>query len=97
MITVRNATDQPQRLMAGRLLQRIHLYATTKGLALQPLNQIFERADREASDGLEPVFARAVDGLSSDGWHGVTAFRIGYPESAAASSPRRAAEDVIRI
>jgi hypothetical protein len=97
MITVRNATDQRERLMAGRLLQRIHLYATTKALALQPLNQIFERADREASAGLEPVFARAVDGLSSGGWHGVTAFRIGYPESAAASSPRRAAEDVIRI
>jgi hypothetical protein len=97
MITVRNATDQRQRLMAGRLLQRIHLCATTEGLALQPLNQIFERADREASAGLEPVFARAVDGLSPDGWHGVTAFRIGYPESSAASSPRRAAEDVIRI
>jgi hypothetical protein len=97
MITVRNTTDQRQRLMAGRLLQRIHLFATTKGLALQPLNQIFERADREASAGLAPVFTRAADGLSPDGWHGVTAFRIGYPESAAAASPRRPAEDVIRI
>jgi hypothetical protein len=97
MITVRNATDQRQRLMAGRLLQRIHLYATTQGLALQPLNQIFERADREASAGLAPVFTTAADGLSPDGWHGVTAFRIGYPESAASPSPRRPAEDVIRI
>jgi nitroreductase len=97
MITVRNATDRHQRLMAGRLLQRIHLYATTKGLALQPLNQLFERADREASAGLAPVFTRAADRLSPDGWHEVTAFRIGYPESAASASPRRPAEDVIRI
>jgi hypothetical protein len=97
IITVRDATDQRQRLMAGRLLQRIYLYATTKGLALQPLNQIFERTDREASAGLEPVFTRAADGLSADGWDGVTAFRIGYPTSAASLSPRRSAEDVIRI
>jgi hypothetical protein len=97
MITVRNATDRSQRLMAGRLLQRIHLYATTKDLALQPLNQLFERADREASAGLAPVFTRAADGLSPDGWHGVTAFRIGYPTSAASLSPRRPAADVIRI
>jgi hypothetical protein len=83
-------------LMAGRLLQRIHLYATTKGLALQPLNQIFERADREASAGLAPVFTGAADRLSPDGWHGVTAFRIGYPVSPASLSPRRSAEDVIR-
>jgi hypothetical protein len=96
MITVRDATDQRQRLMAGRLLQRIHLYGTAKGLALQPLNQIFERADREASARLAPAFTSAADGLSSDGWHGVTAFRIGYPESVASASPRRPAEDVIR-
>ena len=97
MITVRNATDQRQRLVAGRLLQRTHLYATTKGLVLQPLNQIFERADREASAGLAPMFTGAAAGLGPDGWHGVTAFRIGYPESAAGLSPRRPAEDVIRI
>jgi hypothetical protein len=96
LITVRDASDQVQRLLAGRLLQRVHLAATTNGLALQPLNQVFERADREVSAGLAPVFSRAVDGLSPGGSHGVTAFRIGYSESAAALSPRRAAEDVIR-
>jgi hypothetical protein len=96
VITIPSATDQRQRLMAGRLLQRIHLYATTQGLAVQPLNQIFERADREASAGLAPLFTGTADGLSPDGWQGVTAFRIGYPESAASLSPRRPAEDVIR-
>jgi hypothetical protein len=97
LITVGNPMDQSQRLLAGRLLQRIHLTATTKGLALQPLNQAFERADREASAGLPPVFAAAVKYLNSGDLTGVTAFRIGYPLSAAALSPRRAAEDVIRI
>jgi hypothetical protein len=96
LVTVREPTDQRQRLMAGRLLERIHLAATTKDLALQPLNQVFERADREAYAGLAPVFTRAVADLSPVG-HGITAFRIGYPESAAALSPRRAAEDVVRI
>jgi hypothetical protein len=96
-VTVKDATDQGQRLLAGRLLQRIHLVATSKGLALQPLNQVFERADREADAGLAPVFSRAVGSLSPDGWHGITAFRIGYPQSAAALSPRRVAEDTIRI
>jgi hypothetical protein len=96
-VTVRDATDQVQRLLAGRLLQRIHLAARTKGLALQPLNQIFERADRETDAGLPPVFTRALGSLSTAGRHGITAFRIGYPQSAAALSPRRAAEDVIRI
>jgi nitroreductase len=96
IIAVRDRTDQRQRLMAGRLLQRTHLYVTTKGVGLQPLNQIFERADREASSGLAPVFTGAADRLSPDGWHGVTAFRIGYPESPASLSPRRPAEDVIR-
>jgi hypothetical protein len=97
LITISDATDQVQRLLAGRLLQRIHLAATTKDLALQPLNQVFERADREATAGQTQVFSRAVDDLSSGGWHAVTAFRIGYPESAAALSPRRALADVIGV
>ena len=97
LVTVQDATDQRQRLLAGRLLQRAHLAATGKGLALQPLNQVFERADREASAGTAPLFSRAVNGLSPRGSQAVTAFRIGYPESAAALSPRRAAEAVIRI
>jgi hypothetical protein len=96
VVTVRDATDQPQRLLAGRLLQRIHLSATNKGLAFQPLNQVFERADREASGDLEPVFTRAVDGVSPDAWHAVTAFRIGYPTLVPGLSPRRAVRDVIR-
>ena len=96
LVTVRDATDQAQRLLAGRLIQRVHLFATTKGLALQPLNQTFERADREAGRGLDAAFGRGLDQLTPQGWHGVTAFRVGYPTAAPALSPRRPVEAVVR-
>jgi hypothetical protein len=96
LVSVRDTTDQVQRLLAGRLLQRIHLAATTNDLALQPLNQVFERADREVAGGLEPIFTRALGDLGLVG-RGITAFRIGFSESAPRLSPRRAAQDVIRI
>jgi hypothetical protein len=96
LITVRDAADPAQRLLAGRLLQRVHLFATTKGLALQPLNQTFERADREADRGLDATFGRALAALTPDGWQGVTAFRVGYPTATPALSPRRPVEAVLR-
>src|SRR5438034_3273646 len=37
-------------------LFRSHLHATARGLALHPLNQPTERADREQSLGIEPTF-----------------------------------------
>jgi hypothetical protein len=96
LILVRDAADQRQRLLAGRLLQRVHLFATTKDLALQPLNQIFERADQELNQGLERTLGRALDQLTQGGRHAVTAFRIGYPTAAPTLSPRRPVEAVLR-
>jgi nitroreductase len=96
LILVRDAADPCQRVLAGRFLQRVHLFATTKDLALQPLNQIFERADQELNQGLEPTLGRAVDQLTPSGRHALTAFRIGYPTAAPALSPRRPVEAVLR-
>ena len=56
LLVVRDARDNVQRLQGGRLWQRIHLWAAANGLAVQPLNQMPERADREASLGVEPVY-----------------------------------------
>jgi hypothetical protein len=42
---------------AGDQLQRIHLGATSDGIALQHMNQITERIDREQILGLPPTFA----------------------------------------
>jgi len=49
IVVVPDATNLTQRVAAGRYYQRVHLWATAHGLALQPLNQSVERAERERS------------------------------------------------
>ncbi len=95
LVLVRDARDYAQRIAAGRLWQRMQLTATTQGLAMQPLNQMMERADREQTAGLLPEFTEAVRKLSKPGWEAVMPFRIGYPIAQALKSPRRRAEEVI--
>ncbi|MFZ5880419.1 MAG: hypothetical protein ACOY0R_13700 [Chloroflexota bacterium] len=74
----------------------IHLWGTTQCLAMQPLNQMCERADREAQLGSEPVFGKAIADLIGDHtWHGIMPFRIGYPTVEAWPSPRRGLENVL--
>jgi hypothetical protein len=50
-------------VIRGRLLQRVHLAATANGLALQHMNQITERVDREASLGKPATFAPRLDAV----------------------------------
>ncbi len=74
----------------------MHLWATTQGLAVQPLNQVVERAEREVSGGFVPEFARALTALAPDpDREPLMPFRIGYPTAEALASPRRPAEEVI--
>ena len=94
-IVVTDPHDNVQRVQAGRIWQRIHLTATTAGLAMQPLCQIPERIDRETSASLPPVFTAAMAAMLPAGTHPVMTFRIGYPTVAALLSPRRPAADVI--
>jgi hypothetical protein len=96
LLVVRDAQDNAQRLLGGRLWQRMHLWATTQGLAMQPLNQMAERADRELQLGQEPRFGRALTELVADpAWQGLMPFRLGYPTAVARANPRRAVEDVL--
>lgn len=96
ILAVRDDRDDAQRLMAGRLWQRMHLWATARGLAVQPMNQINERADREAQLGLEPRSGDAMKDLLGDpSWRGIFTFRVGHPNEQAPPSPRRAAWDVL--
>jgi nitroreductase len=95
LIAVEDGRDPAARLAAGRLFQRVHLAATVRGLAVQPLNQIFERADRETSAGLEPTFETALAELPQADGQIVTAFRIGHPTTTPHLSPRRPAEEVV--
>jgi hypothetical protein len=90
VITADDPADARTRLLGGRLLQRVHLAATARGLALQHMNQITERIDREASLGAAPVFAdRFAALLATPARRPLASFRIGYPVRAPRLSPRR--------
>ena len=96
LIAAPNARDNAMRIRGGRLWQRMHLWATTKGLAVQPLNQMCERADREKQLGIEPRFGIALKELVADaGSQALMPFRIGYPTVAARPSPRRDLKSVL--
>ena len=46
--------------------QRMHLWATSNGLAMQPMNQMTERADREMSLVIEQTFGNALRELTAN-------------------------------
>ena len=95
-VVVRDAADNAQRIAGGRLYQRLHLAAVNRGLAMQPLNQITERIDREKQLGLNPRFTQAAaDLMPEPGWKPLMSFRAGYPTVNPSPSPRRGAEAVL--
>jgi len=96
LLVARDASDNAQRLEGGRLWQRMHLWATTQGIAMHPLNQLPERADRERSQGIEAKFGTVLTQLIGDGsWQALMPFRMGYPTKQALASPRRNVADVV--
>jgi hypothetical protein len=96
MLLARDAADNSNRVQSGQLWQRMHLWAETRGIAMQPLNQMPERADRERSLGIEPRFGNALKELAGDpGWEVLMPFRLGYPTVAALASPRRSVDEVV--
>jgi hypothetical protein len=96
IVSVRDAADVGQRVNAGRLYQRLHLGAVSQGLAMQPLNQTVERAERERVTSADPVIGRGLAELVGDGtWQPVMPFRMGYPTVAAPASPRRSVNEVL--
>jgi nitroreductase len=96
MIAVSDLYDQSTTLDAGRLWQRLHLWATARGLAAQPLNMPPERVDREAELGLEPRMAAALAQVTGDpAWKPTFVFRTGYAERQARLSPRRPLDAVV--
>lgn len=97
MLAVPNKRDNAQRMRAGRLWQRMHLWATTHGLNMQPLNQMTEMADREVVLGSAPGFGTALSEFVSDpAWQVLFTFRTGYSTHAGLPSPRRALTDVLK-
>ena len=96
IIVARSARNTRQWLEAGRFWQRLQLWASTQGLAMQPLNQAVERAEREQATGLRPTITNGLAALLPQrGWHAVMPFRIGYPTMDGLKSPRRPVGDVV--
>jgi hypothetical protein len=74
----------------------MHLWATSNGIAMQPMNQMTERADREVSLGIKQTFANALmELIANPNWQALMTFRIGYPTMEALSSPRRSIQEVV--
>jgi nitroreductase len=96
LIAVESLYDRAQAIRAGRAWQRMHLFATARGLAMQPINQPVELVDRERQLGREPLAARALASLVGDPkWKPTFAFRLGFPTRDAPLSPRRPIRDVV--
>ena len=83
-----------QQVMCGQSYQRLHLWAVANGLAMQPLNQMCERQDREESQGLpERPFTQIWNSLLNQNLEraiGVQmAFRVGIAVQDTFPNPRR--------
>jgi hypothetical protein len=96
LIAVRDRYDRPGAIAAGRAWQRLHLDATLRGMALQPLNQPIEMIDRERQTGAGATWARRIAGLTGDDWQATFSFRAGFSSTTASPSPRRRLRDVVR-
>lgn len=96
LIAVRDRYDLPQTLRAGRLWQRLHLWATTQSVAMQPLSQAIELVDRQLQTQQAPDAERLLKELTGNpDWQATFAFRAGYGNEVANLSPRRAIESVL--
>ena len=97
LIATRELYERGLALRAGRLWQRLHLLATSRGLAAQPINQPVEMVDRERTLGRPPRWAATLAALTgAPEWKPTFAFRMGVPTRAAGPSPRRPVESVLR-
>jgi len=97
LLAIHNIQDRTQQVRAGRLWERMHLWATKEGLAMQPLNQATERASREIVLGITPHFGDALHALVDDAaWQTILTFRTGYSTHEGLRSPRRAVNDVVK-
>jgi hypothetical protein len=87
-------TDPATALTGGRLLQRIHLTATARGVALQHMNQVTERIDRDRQQGSPSEFARRFADLLPGTVQPLVTFRVGYAARPSRLSPRRLVSQV---
>ena len=96
LISVKDSSDNEQRARARRAWQRIHLYGTSLGLGLHPLNQLNEYGRPEKSLNVTGHFGGELKKITGEpSWNGLFIYRIGYPLKETHLSPRRSINEVI--
>ncbi len=101
LISVRDRYGREDNIAAGRVWQRLHLFASTLGLSMHPMNQPIEWADRQRQLGQPTTADRRLGDLIRSAargaldWQPTFAFRMGYPTQKAPPSPRRPVEDCL--
>ncbi len=96
LIAVPNLYDKQSAIQAGRVWQRIHLWATTQNIAMQPINQAPEIVDRDRQLGRTSATAAMFDKLTGDSaWRPTFAFRMGHPTGQVLPSARRPVAEVL--
>lgn len=82
--------DRAQQLACGRVFQRMALWATSQGIAVQPLNQMPEMQDRDRALQRGTAWADRLAALVDEPQGVQMAFRVGWPKgSRPFASPRR--------
>jgi hypothetical protein len=76
--------DRLSQVMAGRVLERIYLTATSLGISLQPVSQILE---------VPEIKAETRKLLPEPDWYPQQPFRLGYAEPEKHHTPRRPLEE----
>lgn len=95
-LAVPDLYDKAGALRVGQTWQRLHLWATVNGLAMQPINQLPEVVDRDRQLGRASATATLLAELTGDAaWQPSFAFRLGYPVNEVLPSARRPVEDVL--
>ena len=95
-IAVRDRYDQEQCLRAGQIWQRLHLFATARGLAGRPCNEAVEMVDHERALGKPPSRLAMLNEITGDpSWQPTFVFYMGYPTLTANASPRRPVQAVM--
>ena len=94
VISVPDRHDIRASLKAGRFWQRLHLTAALAGVAMQPLNQPVEMADRDSQLGRAPDWETRMAAFAEEGWQPTFCFRMGLPTRQAPPSPRRPVDEV---
>ena len=83
------------RLVGGRLLQQMHLWASANGLGFQHMNQVTERIDRDHQLGRPSPFEGPLEALMGSP-SVLSVFRVGTPTIDPLPSPRRDIEEALK-